>query len=407
MKTLLLQPLPSREMPLAEWFGPDVGRDVILLGTAQVAAEYAGWAGQAIAFERYAPCTAIEYTALRLAREHRIERVVAIAECDILRGAQLRQALGLAGQTVESALAFRDKVVMKRCVSAAGIEVAEHAPMDTAFELAAFLDRVGYPVVGKPRAGSGSIGTFVLRSEDDVEALLRAVGELTGGLVEAFVTGEMLHVDGLVLRGEMPVVSVSRYVNGCLAFSRGESHMSVQLEAGDPLRARLVEFTQRVVAAMPCPEMMPFHLEVFHTPDGRLVFNEIASRVGGGRIREIVLRSSGVDLARSWIAHQLGLPPDVPPAKAAGRVYGDAVIPPRAGKIEGFARSLDLPGVLDLWVGCKEGDLLSPPEMSYAAIATILVEAESEAELTRRLAAAAAAFEASCRFQTIDAEHSG
>lgn len=398
MRALVLLGYPPSVYPLREWLGPDGGRDVIVLAPPAVAKHYEDWAGITRAFEPYNPSAELEYAAITLAREHRVEHIVAVSESDLLRAAELRRLLGVGGQNVESARAFRDKVVMKALVREAGLEVAEHAPADSACDVLEFVERVGYPIVAKPRTGTGSINTLVLRCESELTAAFRAVPDLAGGLVEAFVPGDMLHVDGLVHRGEVVLTSVSRYVTGCLAFYRGESLISVQLDADNPLRERLVAFVTAVLRAMPVPELTPYHLEVFHTPDDRLVFCEIASRVSGGRVREAVLHTYGIDLAKTWIAWQLGAPSAVDAPRKPTHVCGDAAIPPRPGRIERFAQSLDVPGILDLEVQCRPGDVLSPPVTSVSSMATILAEAPTERELTRRLVDAVARFEQSCVF---------
>lgn len=397
-RAVVLLPYGPNMVPLRAWLGPEGGRDLVIVAPPAVAKLYEGWAARSVPFEPYNPCSALEAFVLRVAREERIDRIVAVAEGDLLRAAELRRVLGLPGQDVESARAFRDKVVMKALVTSAGIEVAEHAAVESACDVVRFVERFGYPVVAKPRCGTGSINTLIVRDSAALDAMFAALPEISGGLVESFVPGEMLHVDGLVHRGQHVLTSVSRYVTGCLAFYRGESLISVQLDTSDPLRSRLVAFAERVVAAMPLPELTPFHLEVFHTPDDRLVFCEVASRVSGGRVRESVAHTFGIDMTKTWIEWQLGLRDTVPTAKQPTTVCGDAAIPPRAGRITAFADALDVPGIVDLEVSCRPGDVLPPPATSTSSMATILAEAPTARELTERLARAVHQFETSCVF---------
>jgi hypothetical protein len=51
----------------------------------------------------------VEVGALELARRHSVRRIVATQERDLERAAQLREILGLSGQRLQSAAAFRDK----------------------------------------------------------------------------------------------------------------------------------------------------------------------------------------------------------------------------------------------------------------------------------------------------------
>lgn len=64
-------------------------------------------------------------SAYQVARTMRAERVVSNAEQDVLRVAELRDALGLPGMSTKLALAFRDKLEMKRLFAEAGLAIAE------------------------------------------------------------------------------------------------------------------------------------------------------------------------------------------------------------------------------------------------------------------------------------------
>lgn len=401
MKYMILQPHSRRGERLPEWLGPEVGRDVILITPEKRATQYGDWAGKTVPLARYEPGGELECVALRLAREHRIERIVVLGEYDIVRAAQLQRLLGLPGQSVESAIAFRDKSVMKRHVSTAGIPVADFAAATSPLDVIEFVERVGFPVVAKPFAGWASAGTVVLRDRAQMEAILSRESEIRG-LVEAFVPGPMYHVDGFVHRGQAVFMSTFRYVNDMLAFHEGEHSLSVQLDEGNPLARRLEDFTRAVLAAMPALEAAPFHLEVFHTPDDRIVFNEIASRTGGSLICDVIARSHGVHLAKVWIEFQLGLRTTLEAPKRPSGVVGLAVVPPLPGRVEMLPVAVDAPGIIETHLECREGDVLQNPQSSSDAMAELLGEAPNEAELVRRLEAGIEAFRKNSRLVPVE-----
>lgn len=401
MKFIILQPHARHTDPLPEWFGPEIAREVILIVPADRRHQYEGWAGKLVALARYMPGGELDCVALRLAREHAVERIAVLGEDDIVRAAELRRMLGLPGQSVESATAFRNKAVMKRIVSEAGIPVADHVSATSPLDVIEFVERVGFPVVAKPFGASGSAGTLILRDRATLEAILSHETEIRG-LIETFVPGDMYHVDGFVHRGEVVLVCPSRYVNGMLAFQTKDVCLSVQLDADNPLRARLEDMARAVLAAMPLPEATPFHLEVFHTPDDRLVFNEIASRTGGIRIGDAVARTYGLELTRASIEFQLGLRTSLPAPPKADRVCGTAVVPPMPGRLEALPRSLDVPGIVDFHTNHREGDIVKPAESSACTMAYLLGEAPTEAELVRRLMAGVDAFQRTCRVAAVE-----
>ncbi|MER7845164.1 ATP-grasp domain-containing protein [Kitasatospora sp. NPDC096077] len=267
----------------------------------------------------------LERVAMELAGEG-FAAVIARGERDVLRAARLRELLGLPGQHWDSALAFRDKVLMKTVLREHGLDVPEFAPVRVAFDLFGFVREHGYPVVVKPALGSGSKGTSVLREEADLTALL-AEGLPEHAEVERFVEGRMYVVDGLVDEGRLAAVFVSHYLNDCLTFHSGGYLGSAQLDRDDPLTDRLVRYAERVLAVLPTPDCTTFHLEVFLTPDDRLVLCEVASRTGGARTTGAIRACTGFDLDRRWFAAQLGerIPPDgrwrgVAPGRSGGWV---------------------------------------------------------------------------------------
>ncbi|MFD7448440.1 acetyl-CoA carboxylase biotin carboxylase subunit family protein [Kitasatospora sp. NPDC059827] len=246
----------------------------------------------------------LERVAMELADED-FAAVIARGERDVLRAARLRELLGLPGQHWDSALAFRDKVLMKTMLREKGLDVPEFAPVRVALDLFGFLREHGYPVVVKPALGSGSKGTVVLRDEADLTELL------AGGLpdhaeVERFVDGRMYVVDGLVTEGRLAAVFVSHYLNDCLTFHSGGYLGSAQMNRGEPLVDRLIEYAETVLTVLPTPDCTNFHLEVFLTPDDRLVLCEVASRTGGARTTGAIRAATGFDLDQRWFAAQLG-----------------------------------------------------------------------------------------------------
>jgi biotin carboxylase len=141
--------------------------------------------------------------------------VVALIEQDLIRAARLRHALGLTtGQSLSSALRFRDKILMKQVLSGAGLRVPTFAAADSAVDVLQFVHTHGLPVVVKPRAGHSSIGAVVLRDEEGLKRWVQALSAScceSGGVdrplgldVERFVPGQMYHIDGLVLNGRRP-----------------------------------------------------------------------------------------------------------------------------------------------------------------------------------------------------------
>ena len=249
---------------------------------------------------------------LALGERYDVRGVVALSEYDLIRAGALRDHLGVAGPSLASALAFRDKVRMRDLL--AGVAPAPaYAPLVRALDLVEFVEAHRYPVVVKPRRGAGAVGVQIVRDRDDALEVLAhrwspRVEEVPDLMVEAFVPGPLLHVDGLVVDGDVRLCWPSRYLDDPSAFDRNSRLGSVLLDPGDPLVPRLQRLVGDVLAALPTPAVASFHAEVFHTPDDRLVLGEIASRTGGGRVNDTVRHAFGVNLNHAVARAQAGLP---------------------------------------------------------------------------------------------------
>ena len=198
---------------------------------------------------------------------------------------------------------------------AAVTEVIERVgPVDLLIALSEFTldfaNATGYPLIVKPVDGAASIG--VVRVDDERQLLAALDGiDLARHEVEAFVEGQVYHVDGYTdATGQVPFQAVSRYLNSCLDFARYQPLGSVLLQAS-PLRTRIADFSRQCLQALGLRDTA-FHLELFVCEDGRLVFLEVGARVGGSEVPHLINRVFGVNLYEHWLKNLLGEPATLP-----------------------------------------------------------------------------------------------
>ncbi|ACY18623.1 ATP-grasp domain-containing protein [Haliangium ochraceum] len=330
-------------------------------------------------FDNYAHNGLVEVEALRIARRHACGAILARAEVDVLRAARIRDMCGIPGQGWESALAFRDKIAMKRYVATTPLNVPEYRALETAVDLVDFIDRHGYPVVVKPRSASGSVGTHVLHTEAEMEQLLR-FEKLHGCEVETFVAGDMYHVDGLLVDSHIPFINVSRYINGCLAWRENQFCGSVVLGNDSPLCRRMIAATEQALAALPDPGCISFHAEFFLTPQDEIVFCEIASRTGGGRINETIAAAFAVNLDEQWVRAQCGLAVHLTAGDEDGheRSAGFVLIPPQRGVLTGLPEDALPDWVTGTKILAKLGTHYQGGEKSGHYVAAYVITGEDE-----------------------------
>ncbi|KDN83876.1 ATP-grasp domain-containing protein [Kitasatospora cheerisanensis] len=387
--------------PYHEWLADHPG-DVLLIASrehlALVSEQLPPEGGaylRTAAVEDYETGGHLEAQALDWARELPVTHVIACQERDLERAAELREVLGLPGQRMDTVLPYRDKAVMKRLARAAGLAVAPYTEARCATDLLAFAERHGFPLVLKPKDSAGSVGLHILDSRAELDAYLADGYDLYGPnlpnvLAEAFVPGKMCHVDGLVVDGRTVFAWPSQYQYALASFQTDTGgRLDLTLDVDDPLTGRLLEFTERTLAALGGPESFAFHLEVFHTPDDELVLCEIACRTGGAAIRDIVRLMFGVDPSEAWVRAQLGLPlPEWLGAekRTPERMVGQLVLMKRPGRVVRVPDGPpDFPWVEKFQVFVEPGQTMSTAAFSSDFLVTALVSGADRAECEARL----------------------
>ncbi|MFE2141528.1 acetyl-CoA carboxylase biotin carboxylase subunit family protein [Streptomyces sp. NPDC059456] len=335
------------------------------LGATLVAADTARAEDVAAALARHGR-TAAEY-----------DVVCSPQELTVQTAAMLGAAPGNTAIPMPVALALRDKAVQKAAVRAAGLPVARcHVVPRTAGLAAVAADG---PVVVKPVNGAGSADTHRVGTPQEGAALadrLTAQGLPGPWLVEEFVHGSELQVDGVVRGGELLLLSVSRYLDNVILIHDGGVVGSASLSpAGHPaLYERTRALAARALAALGFTDGV-FHMEVFSDGE-RIVFSEVGGRVGGALTDEQLRHGYGVDIYDEWARAVLGLPSALTGDQAApvGSVgYIHLTVAP--GKVAALPSEQELaarPGVLhaelDVEVGDTVGDLSASSHLRAARV---------------------------------------
>ncbi|MGW2397553.1 ATP-grasp domain-containing protein [Kitasatospora sp. NPDC001664] len=397
-RTLVLSRQPLASRPLQDWLD-DTAEGVVLVTTAKAVAGTEAGLAEHFPLHRLVPDYhgwSTEQYAEEAARAFGAELIASTSESDVLRAARLRERLGLPGQGVASATAYRDKLVMKRLAAGAGIAVPAHAPVDSPQDLWAFVEHHGLPAVVKPRLGAGAEGVAILREAADVTAFLAREREsevpyLPGQwMAESFVAGEFFHVDGIMRDGRVVHAWPGQYSGGLAERIRDQLHVgSVLLGPEDERTAVLLAAADAVVSALPAaPLPLAFHLELWIDASGTPVLCEIASRAGGALIAEAYETAFGVQLAREGLRAQCGaaLVLDEQPARPAVAV-GWVLLPPGHGSFVPPAGPCPVPGA-ELTLLIEPGAERRGVEHVSDAAAQLFVRAGTADLVRERLAAA-------------------
>lgn len=421
MTALVLHRFPLDPFPYDRWLSDYDGgvvmiaaRDAIAAGGEQLPTGLGGYRHLEI-IDSFDDAELVDRLARDLAYEYQVTHVIAHHEADLHRAAALREKFGLPGQLPAGLLPFRDKVLMKRKLAAAGLEVAPHALAGTAAEVRAFGAAHGLPLVFKVIDGIGigagpgapaSAAPRTVRSGEELdqylaEAFPPAAGPREDLLVEAYVEGRTCHVDGVVAGGRTVMAWPSRYEYDPASFrSGGGALVDLTLAPSDPLTPRLLALVEEVLGALEGPADHAFHAKVFHTPDDRLVVCEITARPAGGRVRDVLSAVFGVHPVELAARAQVGL--RLPAVEALGRsggrlepvrMAGQVLMMKRTGTVRAIPTTPKESWVEFYGVFAEPGEVIGEAENACDFLAVAVLSAPTRAECEKRLRALGAHFE--------------
>ncbi len=280
--------------------------------------------------------------AQEIAQRAAIDRVEAVDELLILPAAHLRQALEVEGTSVRTATLCRDKTAMKEVLRQGGVPCAASAAVSCVAEVREFAERIGFPLILKPRAGLASQSTFRTDNLQELEAAILELDVHQGSSVaiEEFVEGHEGFYDTLAVDGEVRHEFISHYYPNVLVAMRDRT-IAPQVAATNRVDSDSYDELKRLgrkVIRLLGIETSATHMEWFFGSRG-LKFSEIGARPPGERLWDLHCAGNDLDLYREWALAVTGQAAGQPPSRrfATGSIQ---VRPDQDGTIASY-RGLD------------------------------------------------------------------
>jgi len=157
-------------------------------------------------------------TIVDFARDHPLATILSVDDSASELAAQANLALGLAHNSPQSAEAARDKLIMRRLMSAGGASCPVFRDFLLSDDPAWIATQVTYPCVVKPRRLSGSRGVIRANTPDEFVSAFQRLKRLllsegyseqgTSFLVEDFIPGFEVALEGLLTHGQLKVLTL-------------------------------------------------------------------------------------------------------------------------------------------------------------------------------------------------------
>lgn len=328
--------------------------------------------------------------AIDFAATRPIDAIVGIDDATTVLAAALSAGLSLPHNSVASTAASRDKHQMRDLLSRDGVPVPSYVLRSLDDDPVLEARRMVYPCVVKPLMLSASRG--VIRADDEgqfvgavrrLEAILRtpdaaALGDIARQvLIEAFVPGREVALEGLLVRGELHVLALFDKPDPLDGPFFEETIYVTPSRLSAPVQAEIASCTARAARALGLRDG-PVHAELRVGSRGPSVI-EVAARSIGGLCSRTLRFGTGLSLEELILRHALGI--GIPSLERERQAAGVMMIPiPRAGvlkEVRGQAEARSVPGIEEIAITAHAGEDLVPLPEGARYLGFIFARAES------------------------------
>jgi biotin carboxylase len=318
--------------------------------------------------------------------------------------AAVTERLGLPSIGTAAAHRMTHKIAMRRTLAEEGIPQPAFAAVRSLAEGRAAIEAVRLPAVLKPADSGGQRGVFRIESPGDLESNLHsALAESPGreAILEEFAEGTEMNGIVVARRGRASLVTLSdRLRPPGIGFGVGWIHVYPASIHSDQL-ALAERVAERSVTALGLRDGIAFP-QLIASPDGRVSVVEVAARIPGGQMADLVRHAVGVDLVELALRFALG--EDVPDEIALPRFSQPLAIrfltaspgPLPTGKVTRIGALdgvLDAPGVVQAETFLAEGETIRPVRLDGDRRGYVIATAATSVEALRRAEHAATLLE--------------
>jgi biotin carboxylase len=335
-------------------------------------------------------------TARDVAARHTVVGVLCWDEPLVMPSAELAVEFGVPGLSIPGMQGCRDKYSARTRLTAGGLLQPGFAMTADLPEARAAAERIGYPVVVKPRALGASMGVVLVGNERELEDAFQVahgaslVGDEPfrgGAMVEEYAVGPEISIDGAVHKGEYLPMFVARKRTGVQPYFEEIGHI---VDASDPLLddAVLMDTLARAHRVLGIEDGIT-HSEVRLTERGPLII-EINGRTGGDLIPFLGKIATGIDPGEVIVDVALGRRPDITRLNrgAAGIRFG---YPEHDCLVHSVQVPQEAPGLVTASPMVQPGTTLRLPPGGYIARHSFVVcQADDPQTCEERLDAASA-----------------
>ena len=339
-----------------------------------------------------------------------VDGLIALGDRPTPTAAYAARALGFAYNSPESVQNCRSKLRQREILRDARLPVPAFFSFKLDKRVEKVLPRVQFPCVLKPLRLAASQGVIRANNPEEFEAAVARIRKLLESpevqaerepegdrlLVERYIPGGEVSVEGLLTRGKLRILAIFDKPDPLEGPYFEETIYLAPSRLPDDVYDRVIECAERTVAALGLTHG-PVHAEFRINDDGPWVLEAAPRPIGGLCARAARFGPQRMPLEELLVRHALGMPgTDLDREDDASGVM---MIPvPKSGvfeRVEGEEQARLTPGVEDVQITARPHDFIAawPDGSSYLGFIFARGKTPEEVETALRQAHSALKFE--------------
>lgn len=321
----------------------------------------------------------IEQTLSVLRKYHKkrpFNGVITFWDRDVEPVAHVANEFNLPASSKTAAARARNKSLMRKALKLINVPHPKFIHISGSWtELQQAAEKIGYPLIYKPVGASASKGVFKVESADQLrrtweKMMKHATPEndkmftfyCDEYLVEEFISGKEVSVEGVVAKGKIHIVGITEKWADSINFTEYQHAFPARLP--EAVVEDIYKVTRKGIEALEL-DNCGFHAELIITDHGSKII-EVAGRLGGDFITtHLIPLAYGSNITRANILTVLGEDFDLRPTKKRGACIR-FLLAEKGGTVRqwmGTENVMNIPGVVHFGFDKQVGDtVVMPPE---------------------------------------------
>ncbi len=346
------------------------------------------------------------HAVIEFAKENPISSVVGVDDQSVVLASILSEALSLPHNSVDSVSATRNKVLMRECLARASVPQPRYTLLSLDENIPAVASQVNYPCVLKPLALAGSRGVIRVNNESEfirsAERIKRILclpevapmcqgGEANTILVEEYIPGTEIAIEGILSHGHLQVLAVFDKPDSLEGPFFEETIYVTPSRLSKDVIEEVARCTETAIRAMGLVRG-PIHAELRLNEKGPFIV-EIAARSIGGFCARSLRFVEGADPSKIISLEEIilrnALERDIQTCSREYSASGVMMIPiPRPGllkDVSGIERARAVSHITDVIISAHKGEEVIPLPEGGKYLGFIFSRAEKHEEVEAAL----------------------